>query len=336
MAQNPRELAEALLDAQVAFLEAQLTPEQLGPLLEQEIDHALATAEQLTLGDVVTRTQIKDVARKYATAIDIPGSIPELASEIADRVYNHAAQDDNQLGDVVALRHVQAFTTKLLELPLVQERLIESPLVVEIVSEWLYRIGSDAAAQNRDLAGRIPGFGALLGAGTNLLGAVAPDAAVDLESRLRELSGQMARVILRRAKGTANTQDDPWLEDTVVDAWRERAGQPVSSLRDYVTEEDLEDLLLLVYELWLTLRETAWLQSLIDEGVDFFFDKYTDTTLLELLSEFGVSRTDMIEEANRFAPPIIELLRQNGTLNALLRRRLEPFFLSPQTLSLLG
>jgi hypothetical protein len=331
-----RELAERLLDAQVAFFEAQLGPEQFAGLLEAEVDHWLAAAAQLTLGEMVTRQQITDVAIKYATGVDIPGSIPELANEIADRIYGHPAQSATRLEDVVAKRHIEAFTTKLLELPLVQERLMESPLMVEIVSELLFRLATDAAATNRELAGRIPGVSSLLGAGTHLLNSVAKDATKDFEVRLQELSGHAARLVLRRAKGNVNTPEEPWIRDAVIEMWREQSSQPVSSLQTYVTQEDLEDLLVLLYEFWLSLRETDYVHALIAEGVDFFFDKYTDATLLELIEEFGVGRSDILEEAHRFAPPILAVLRERGLTAAFLRRRLEPFFASPETLALLG
>jgi hypothetical protein len=328
-----RELAERLLHAQVAFLAAQLEPARFVVLLEQEIDLFLTAAEDLTVGAIVNRDQIKDVARKYALTFDIPGSIPELASEIADRIYRHPAQAENRLGDIIAKRHIEAFSTKLLELPLVQERLMESPLLLEIVSELLFRIASDTAAQNRQLAGQIPGLSSLLGAGGSLLGKVAPDAAVDVEVRMRELSAQMAKLMLRRAKHSA--LDEPWVHDTVIEAWRERSDQPVSSLRDYMTQEDLEDLLVLVYDFWLSFRETDYISALIGEGVDFFFDTYADFSVRGLIEEFGVSRADLIEEAHRFGPPAIEVLRANGMLEAFLRRQLEPFFLSESTLALL-
>jgi hypothetical protein len=334
---DPRQAkAEQLLEAQIRFFEAQLEPTQFGALLEQEVDAFLSAAAQITLGEAVTRTQIKDVARKYAVQMHIPGSIPELASEIADRIYSHRAQEDNRLGDVVASRHVEALVTKLLELPLVQERLIESPLAVEIVSEWLYRIAMETSARNKELAGKVPGLSMLMGTGSSLLGKVAPDAGVEFETRLRDLAEQTARMVLRSAKGSANSPDEPWLHDTVVDMWREQADKPVSSLRDYLTQEDLEDLFVLLYDFWLSFRETDYVHALIDAGVDFFFDKYEDTTLLGLLEEFGIARADLVEEANRFAPPIIELLRERGLLSAFLRRRLEPFFASEAALALLG
>ncbi|MBO0767062.1 MAG: hypothetical protein J2O48_00110 [Solirubrobacterales bacterium] len=329
--------AQRLLDAQVRFFLTQLEPEQFNALLEPELDHALELAGELQLEQVVTREQIKATARKWAVQVRVPGSIPELASEIANRLYNHPAQAENRLDQVVAAQHVEAFTAKFLELPLVQERLLESPLMVEIASEWLYRLASDAISQNRNLAGRVPGLNTLLGTGEQLLGAVAPDASAEFDVRLRELAEPMARVLLSRSKhALAGNTHEPWARETVVEAWREQSSRPVSSLRSYVTQDDLEDLLVLVYEFWLSLRETEYVHVLIADGVDFFFDKYGTARLLELLGEFGVTRADMLEEARRFGPPVLALLRENGMLEQLIRRRLEPFFESPAAREIIG
>lgn len=336
MADTRQTTAERLLEAQVRFLETQLGPAQFGALLESELDHLLSAAGQITLAEVLTREQVGDVMIKYALATDIPGAIPELVREVVGRIYGHRAQDDTPLHDVVAAEQIQAFTTKLLELPLVQERLIESPLMVEIASEWLYRIATETSARNRELAGRIPGLGSLLGTGTSLLGKVAPDAGVIADARLRELAGQTARIVLRGARTTNGAGAEPWMNATVMEMWREQADQPVGSLRAYLTEDDLEDLLVLTADLWRSLRETDYLRALIGAGVDGFFDVHGQRTVLDLLAAFGIGRADLLEEAQRFTPPILELLRERGLLNAFLRRHLEPFFASEAVVALLG
>ena len=330
------DLAARLLDAQVAFLLADAEPDRIGPLLEAEISAGLDAAARLRLTDMVNREQVAAVARKYATTFTIPGSIPELANEIADRIYAHSAHDEHRLSEVIAARHVEAFVTKLLELPLVRDRLLTSPLLTEVAAELLYRVATEAAAQNRDLAARIPGVSTLLGAGGSLLGRAAPDAAVEFETRMRELSAQTARLLLRRAGSHTDQREDPWITETVLDLYRNGADRPMGAFREYVTQEDLEDLFVLGYDFWLTLRETEYLAELIDEGVAFFFDKYAEATLLDLLEEFNITRADLIEEAERFAPPILATLRANGMLEAFLRRRLAPFYASPAARELLG
>ncbi|MDF2435551.1 MAG: hypothetical protein JWP44_5184 [Mucilaginibacter sp.] len=335
MTDGRRAKALRLLEAQIEFVQAQLGPDRFALLVDAEVDHALSAAGELVLDGVVSREQIKATARKYATTMQIQGSIPELAGEIAARVYGHRAQDENRIGDVLGTEHVEALAGKLLELPLVRERLPESPLAVSVVSWWLYRIATDVMVHNREVAARVPGVSSLLAAGGRIVGTVAPGARVDLELRLRELAERSARLLLHRASAPSGTRDESSVYDAVIDLWRQHADEAIGSFRQYLSQDDLEDLLVIGYEFWLAFRGTAYLHALLDEGVDFFFDKYGHFTLRELLVEFGIEREDMVEEALRFGPPVIAVLVENGMLAAFLRRRLEPFFLSDEVLALL-
>jgi hypothetical protein len=178
---------------------------------------------------------------------------------------------------------------------------------------------------------------ALLAAGRQIVAKLAPDAGLDLDVRLRELAEFGARLMLRHAKrAPSRSREEAPAFDAVIDLWDDHAGEPVSSLRQYVSQDDLEDLLVIGYEFWLALRDTAYLQSLLDEGCDFIFDKYGDYTLRELLDELGITRDYLVQDALRFGPPVIQVVRENGMLAAFLRRRLEPFFLSEDALALLG
>jgi hypothetical protein len=335
MTDGHRDKALRLLEAQIKFVQAQLGPDRFARLVETEIDHALSAAGELLLERLVSRDQIKATARKYVTTMEVQGSIPELTGEIAARVYGHRAQDENRIGEVVETEHIEALAAKLLELPLVRERLSESPLAITLVSWWLYRIAIDVVVRNREVAERVPGVSSLLAAGGQIVGTVAPSARLDLDLRIRELAERGARFLLHRARAPGGSLHESPVYDAVIDLLREQADEPMSSFRQYLSQDDLEDLLVSGYEFWLAFRGTDYLHSLLDEGVDFFFDKYGDFTLRELLEEFGIERDDLVEDALRFAPPIIQVLSENGMLAAFLRRRLEPFFLSDEVLALL-
>jgi hypothetical protein len=335
MADGDRDRAARLLEAQIEFVLAQLGPEHFAGLVEVEVDAALSAVGQLELDRLVSRDQIKTTARKWATTMSVPGSIPELAGEITARLYRHRAQDENRIGEVIGTKQVEAFAETLLGLPSVSERLAESPLAIRLVSWCLYRIALDAAALNREVADRVPGLSSLFAAGGQLAETVAPGLQLNLDLRLRGLADSCARLLIRRASAPDGSGQEQTAYDAVVDLWSEKADEPMSSLLGYLSPDDLEDLLVLGYEFWLAFRDTPYLHALLDEGVDFFFDKYENLTLRELLEEFGVRREDIVEEALRFAPPVIEVLRENGMLAAFLRRRLEPFFRSDAVAMLL-
>ncbi|MEA2144080.1 MAG: hypothetical protein QOI64_2510 [Solirubrobacteraceae bacterium] len=336
MTAQQRATAQRLLDAQVEFLVAQLSGEGLAAQLEAEIDRALQSIGTLTLEEAVTRDQIKAVARKYATTMQIHGSIPELMGEIAERLYSHPAHDRTRIGDVVAQRQVAAVAGKLLSMEtlrsLLLERLVANPLAVTWLSSTLDRI----MAELRDRVDQVPGLMGLLSTSWQALGNVAPGAQIDVDLRLHEVGERIAHMLLRQAEqANATASDQAPLFDAVMDVYHDLAEQPVSLFRQVLTREDLEDLLVIGYELWLHQRDTDYLRSLIDEGVDFFFDKYGDFALRDLLEEVGVRREDLVEEGLRFGPPVTALLRDNGMLAAMFRRRLEPFFFSEAVLALL-
>lgn len=329
-------VARRLLDAQVEFLVTQLSGDQFAGLVEQEVDHALADAGKLTLDEVVTRDDVKAVARKYTALMQIQGSIPELMGEIAERLYSHPANDETRVGEVLGQKHVAALVGKLLSMHGIRRRVFEhvaeNHLAITWLSWLLYRTASDLKERVESL----PGVALLLGTALEAVGRGAPGATAEIDLRIRELADRAARILLEHAEqsSAAATEQAP-LFDALMDLYDDHADDPVALLRGLVSRDDLEDLLVIGYEFWLDLRNTPYLQALIDEGIDFFFDKYGDSTLRALLEEMGVSRADLVEEALRFGPPVIEVLRENGMLATFFRRRLEPFYSSPEVLALL-
>jgi len=340
MTQDQKAKARRLLEAQIEFLQAEISGDRFAELVATEVDHALRAAEALTLNQVVSREQIKATAHKYATLMQIQGSIPELVGQVAERVYSHRAHDENSIGQVVARGHVAALVAKLLEMQALRGRVLhrlnESPLTIAWLSWFLHRVVTDFVSQNRARAQRVPGMTSLLSAGGQVARTVLPDSGRALDLRVQEFAEHGARFLLRRADQSVDGPvDEAALFEAVMELWDDLAGEPVSSLRDYVSKDDLEDLLVIGYEFWLDLRDTEYLRTLLAEGVDFFFDMYGDFSLRELLEESGVRRADLVEEAHRFGPRAIEALRETGLLESLLRRRLEPFFFSAEVLALL-
>lgn len=335
--------ADLLLDALVAYWRDQLTGANLAALIDREVDKGLEAARELTLNQVVTRGQITATAYKYATQWRIAGSIPELVGEIAARLYTHTVHDSEPLRHLIDQRQFEEFAATLVGLPAFRrmvDRLYESPLTTSWASWFVYRVASELLADNRRLAERVPGVAALLEAGGQLLGKVVPEPGRRLDLRVREFSERLVRYIQARGRlvsqnveGTAAQEP---LVDAALDLWAEHADDPVSSLGELVSPDDVEDFLVLVFEFWFTFRETDYFRQMLSEGVGYFFEKYGDATLAELLADIGVGRADMVEEATRFAPPILEVVLGNGMLENWIRRTHADFFASEAVRRILG
>jgi len=76
--------------------------------------------------------------------------------------------------------------------------------------------------------------------------------------------------------------------------------------------------------------------TLIDAGVDGFFDRYGAVSLGELLEEIGITRDMLVADAMRFAPKAIEGLQRKGLLEGMIRRNLEGFYRSGAVEEIVG
>lgn len=327
MTTSPRETANRLLDGLVDYLLARLEPAQMQGFIEAELDFVLDKAAGYTLNDWVTPEQIQQTARKYASEMDISGAIPELVGDMVEEFYQQAMDSDRLVADVVDEDVIMALLDKVLEIPLSRQSMA-----------WLGR--------NPVLLALLAG-GAQMGIKT-LLHQGMPAALRDQLSRrlperwVNSLDTRMQDWLLRR---TEQLLSDPWLyrdenldelRELVLVGWQDFSQRPVAELRELLSSEDIQELFVIGFEYWRELRHTDYFNGLLDSGVKAFFDKYGEMGLVELLEELGVTRTLMLDDAHRFAPPIIEKLRQEGLLEEWLRRHLGGFFEAEETLELLN
>jgi DNA-binding transcriptional ArsR family regulator len=62
--------------------------------------------------------------------------------------------------------------------------------------------------------------------------------------------------------------------------------------------------------------------------VAHLFEKYGDRPVVDLLGDVGVSQEVIMAEIDAYAIPVIDVLREEGYVEALIRRRLTPFYKS--------
>ena len=334
------QLAEQLLDAQVEFVLAELSGERLNEVIARDVADIFEVADTLAVAAAVDRGDVKTTARKAVEAIGDSEVIELMATEIADAVYVLAAADEHQLGEVIGRDHVEALVTKVLGMRAMRERLFErlaeSPVVASVASWFVNKIVTDFLQANADRAERVPGVGRLVGAGRRAAETVRGQADRHLGEVLGDVAGRGAQLALRRLnKAIAETMDEAPLHDAAMEVWDLQAKEPMSNLREYLTQEDLSDLVSIVHEIWLTLRDTEYFASAVDAGIDVFFDRYGSYTVGALLAELGVERDQLLADAQLLVPPAVEAIKETGLLEPLIRARLEPFWRREDVLELL-
>ncbi|MFB8281499.1 hypothetical protein [Nocardia colli] len=336
---EPREIAERLLDAQVEFLLAEVSGDRFAEVVARDVDSVLGVADTLIFRDIVEVDQAKQTV---ATIIDLIGGSPVIADMVgvfADSIYdNIAANNDYTLGQVVDREPVEALLEKIFGMHQAQERILdrltESPLVATVASKFVDKLISDFMEANKQIAGKIPGVSSLISMGQS----AAKTAKKATESTfIGDMAGKGAVFALKRTNNAIREmlRDAP-VHDAAMEFWDLHADEPVSGLRDYLSQKDLNELVLICYEIAVTTREKEYFGLLVDECVEVFFTKYGDYTLAAMLPELGLSAADISAEILRYGPAVIEGAKRNGVLSTLIRERLEPFYTSEKVLAILG
>lgn len=312
MPADSADLAARLLDAHVAQQRRQLTdPHEFAALVDEEITAFLDVADHLPLETAVSRDLIKAVARKYAIAFPVDGEIPGLVGAVAERLYQYSADNDTRLQDVLDRRRFEELATGIADLGLsrrIVERVLTSPASEDACVEAVQR-----AVDPSRLPGKLAGI---------------------VETLVERVARRGTRYVL----AVNSAESDHLILDAAREMWLWLAStdEQADQVRDILSDGDVEDTIVLVFEFWRSFRETPYFGALLDEGIDEVFDTYGQTPLSEILDELGIARTDLVEEAMRFGPPVITQLDSDGIVESALRRRLAPFYASDEFAAILA
>ncbi len=332
--------AEALLDAQVAWWLERLDAGALQPWIAVEIDALLADAAKLKLEEVVSRADVQAVARQYAAELEPHGAIPELVGEIAQALQAHPIQKKTKLGELMPDKQFREWLDKILELHAAREAILHAalsnPVVSAVAGDLLYR-GISGYLGESNLTKSIPGASSMLKFGKSMLAKATPKLDAAIETTLRKYIQQSLDATLRESEHSLKTLlTDALLRDSALEIWASLKGRTVAEVRATVSADDVEELFVIGYEHWRSVRKTAYYGAMIDAGVAGFFEKYGKSPLTTLLAEMGVSREMILTDVLRFAPPALAALKKKKLLEPLIRRWLAPFFTSEVASKLLA
>jgi hypothetical protein len=336
-----RELAARLLDAQTEYLLAEVTGERLTEVVARDVDDLLALGTRLTVGAVVDADAVKAAGRLLLDRVGDSPLVEDMTGALSDAVYDLSASDEFRLGDVVEREQVAALLAKLLSMRQLQDRALdrmtESPLVAIVASKFVTKIVSDFLQQNRARAEKLPGMSSLLSLGTSAANKVRSPFDRHLDQLLGDAAGKSAQYALRRTNNAIREliHDAP-LQDAGLELWDLHAGEPIGELREYLSQQDLRELVLIVRRLLVQARTSDYAGHVLDAGIDVFFERYGSRDIASLVDELGLDRDTLVAQAVRFARPVLEAAKADGTLAELIRARLEPFFTSQPVLALLG
>lgn len=334
-------LADRLLEAQVEFVIGELSGDRLAENIARDVDDVLEVAAMLQVGEIVDAEQVKATLRKLVVQVGGSPIVEDFVGALSDAIYDLPASDDFHLGEVLDRDSVSALIAKVLSMHTLHERLLdrltESPVVATVASRFVTKIVSDFLQQNRARAEKLPGMSSLLSMGTSAASRVRNATDRHVDQFLGDAAGKGALYALRRTNNAILEllRESP-LQEAALEIWDLHADEPIGQLREYLTDQDLRELALIVHELVVNAGRSEYTGLLLDACVDVFFERYGKHDVAALVSELGVTRDDLVEDITAFAPPVIEAAKADGVLSGHVRRRLEPFFRSAAVRAMLA
>lgn len=333
--------AQALLDAQVAYILSRLTTEALSISLEQELDVVLANAPLLTLNDCVSADMIKQTVHRYAIELDLGAGVFDIMGDIARRLHGHHIHQQTTLNDILADKHVEQILDKILELDSIRDyalkELVINPVYASLASDVVY-YGLRDYLLSQMVGGkkRVQKVSAMFSKAKDLVNRLPQGLEEAIEDSLRAYINQSIRHIIAESQSFLSHIDQNKLRDSILDIWDNIKQQPISTYQQLLTSLDVEELCVLSYEFWRDFRNTTYFKVLLESGIEAFFQRYGDVALDILLEEVGIKREMLLADAMRFAPPILKMLNEKALLEPFIRRHLQDFYASEQVQSILN
>lgn len=326
-------VSEKLLDAAVAYIVDQVTGERLVEHSDAILRDAFQVAESMKVADVLDRDAVQQTTLSIIELLNSSALNRNLFDALADAIYELAANDKFRLGDVVDRDGVVRLVSTVLGMHTMFERgldrFAQSPMVGAVAATFVNRIVSGAADAARTRAEKIPVVRSALSLGDRTVGRVLNAGDKAFGERLGEAGAAAAQYAVKRTNHAILTviKETP-LTDAAMEVYDLFANEPVSDLREFIELEELRTLIGTIFDLVTTVKNHDYLAELIGDATDILLTHYGDYTVAGLWKEVGLTPELLRDEFVRYAPPIIEIAKQDGVLAALVRRRVEPFFRS--------
>ena len=326
-----QQLAQALLLEQVRFSKQQLLASQQTEQLQHFIQQTFHYAEHILLKDVIQVAQLQQVVEKYALHLNLGPELLEFIGSISRRIHLHIISTDTPLYELLSDDNFEQWLNKILELEQVRRYLGEliqnnekaqqislqlASQILEKYTPWLDQLRKPKAIHNHY--------------GQRLLQFL-QEQQQSIELKLEQ---QLAHAILVQL-GEILTLPKNELAEMVLHLWSDIKHHQISDYLSHLEAVDVEDFFILVYESWRGMRQSDYIRQLINEGIQAFYDYFAESDLKFLMQAVGLEQHDLLEEAQRFAPPALEALERLQLLDSILEALLRPFYAASATQQLI-
>ena len=331
--------ADKLLEAHIAFELKRWTSSKMTKELEPLLDGLWAWLENTHVSAMLEADTAVDTALRWLDDWYLPDTLTVLVGSIAKRLVQLPVNTETRIGDVVDDELYEAGVELIVDMDQLRENLIkqatESPLYAMLISNVLYSGIRDYLSSSSGAVQKVPGMGSLLSKGSAALNKRMPGLESAIEDRLRNfIRGNTEKSIRNSQQFLLDALGPEQIRELSDEIWRD-AKDARLSVSDMVSDEDIDRLASFGLQVWHELRQTEYIQELVREGIQGFYEVYGSQSLAELLKHLGLDRETLDTEIRTLAPDLLKHARDTGLLENALRLQLEPFYRSSACTKLL-
>ena len=326
-------VAAQLLDAHTAHILAQLSGDALAETLDREAGAFLDWLDARPLQSLVNADRVFSLAQERVLGSEpTPALIAEIVAIFKD-IWNSPVNEDTYIHQIIEHKHYTAIVEKIAGQDQLRNDLIHTvvsnPVYGRLLSDVIYDAISDYMVQN-PITKNVPGMASLMKMGKGLVEG-AGGAAVKgyLQKNIQVIVGRSEKTI-------QNLLDARQIHQVAEQLWHKSRALPLSTLRQYFGEKDIDQLSYIIEEAWNHIRRTDYIQAQVKTGIDSWFSRNGSRNASAVLADLGVSRELLLAEIRTTGGVIVNEMVASGFVEARVREQLSAFYGGATAVKLLG
>ena len=330
--QSPAQtLAQALLLEQTRFIKKQLLDKNNPQYIQNFISQVYNHADKIQLNQVIQIEQLQSVVQKYAFELNLGADILEFIGVVAQKIHHYAVNSNAIFNDLISDEIFELWMFKILELQqlrdYIQENLQHNPQIQQISLQ----LANQIVESNTPWLNQLRHYTVKSQGLTSKVLSFVQDQQQNIELKLEQ---QLAAAIRKQLSHILLLPNDD-LADISLHLWSDIKLRSLKETYSQFQSIDFEEFFILVYETWKELRQTEYMQNIILNVVEAFYEYFAEYNLQELLHSVGLDKQDLFAEADRFLPYTLNAFDQQGILEDIIQCLIKPFYLDEKTLTLI-
>ncbi|MBX7058832.1 MAG: hypothetical protein K1X75_12265 [Leptospirales bacterium] len=321
--------AAALLEAHVAFeLQRLQAPGALQKEMLQELEALLDWLEQTPLQRVLPAESALRILNRISSTEDVSPLAELLLRELAAAMLQELQKRPEMLNDLLSHEAFFFVADDIMEDAAIRRVLIRSgvnsPIFALLIAELLFNGISEFLAEGGKFAAHIPGFNMLLKAGQNLVGD-------GPEKGLKEFIKRYINSAIRRSEEFLNKNLKPeTIREAAEQLWSELSTHGVREAIDFMPPEKLAGYSRALQAAAHSFHGSELAAHLRAFLVQFVYERQGRRPAMECLAMLGLGRDRLCQRWSGELQPALEAMLADGQLEAAVRRRLAPYYQSPE------